>query len=166
MNVSQQTIDAIYEVINQCFQLNRFCDSLVSVLGVKFAMNNTSDKVHHTICHFPPKLSDSVGETCLERYNIIVEYGETKRERSDYTSVEEIISTLETRLIEFQNMYIGAMKIAFENNDLHIYSELNKFIEELNKIVGQSILLKDKIGFYGEENSMNFDHDIDTFWTL
>lgn len=166
MNVSQQTIDAIYEVINQCFQLNRFCDSLVSVLGVKFAMNNTSDKVHHTICHFPPKLSDSVSETCLERYNIIVEYGETKRERSDYTSVEEIISTLETRLIEFQNMYIGAMKIAFENNDLHIYSELNKFIEELNKIVGQSILLKDKIGFYGEENSMNFDHDIDTFWTL
>ena len=165
MNVSQQTIDALYEVINQCFQFNRFCDSLVSVLGVKFAMNNSSDKIHHSICHYTPSLSDSIGETCLERYNIIVEYGETRRERSNYTSVIEIISTLETRLIEFQNMYIGAMKIAFDNNDLHIYSELSKNIEDLSKIVGQSILLKDKIGFYGDD-VMSFDHDIDKFWIL
>lgn len=166
MNVSQQTISVLYEVINQCFQMNRFCDSLVSVLGVNFAMNNTSEKIHGSICHYFPSLSDKIGETCLERYNIIVEYGETRRERSDYKSVQEMISSLEYRTIEFQNMFIGAMKVSFENNDLHVYAELGELIEDLSKIIGQVILLKDKIGFYGEEKSMEFDHDINTFWIL
>lgn len=165
MNVSQETINVLYGVINQCFQMNRFCDSLVSVLGVNFAMNNTSDKIHHSICHYFPSLSDGIGETCLERYNIIVEYGETKKERSDYTSVDEMISTLETRVIEFQSMFIGAMKIAFENNDLHVYEEMGKMIGGLSEIAGQVILLKDKIGFYGED-IMSFDHDVDKFWKL
>lgn len=166
MNVSKQTINALYEIINQCFQMNRFCDSLVSVMGVNFAMNNTSSKVHEKVCHYFPQLSDLIGESCLERYNIIVEYGETKKERSDYSSVSEMITILESRTVEFQNMFIGAMKVAFENNDLHIYAELNKSIEELSKIVGQLILLKDKIDFYGESRTMEFDHDIDKFWIL
>lgn len=165
MNVSKQTIDALYEVINQCFQMNRFCDSMVSVLGVNFAMNNTSGKIHESICHYFPSLSDACGESCLERYNIIVEYGETKKERSDYKSVSEMIAILETRVVEFQNMFIGAMKVAFENNDLHVYTELSKQLEQLNKIVGQVILLKDKSDFYGEY-TMSFDHDIDKFWVL
>lgn len=166
MNVSQQTISALYEVINQCFQMNRFCDSLVSTLGVNFAMNNTSDKVHHSICHYFPSVSDKIGESCLERYNIVVQYGETRKERSDYLSVEEMIVTLESRLIEFQNMFMGAMKISFENSDLHVYSELGNLVGDLSKIVGQAILLKDKIGFYGETRTMEFDHDIDKFWIL
>lgn len=165
MNVNKQTIETLYEIINQCFQMNRFCDSLVSVFGVKFAMNNSSDKIHHSICHYFPKLSDDIGEACLERYNIIVEYGETKKERSDYKSVSEMIAILETRVVEFQNMFIGVMKVAFENNDLHVYAELSKQLEQLNKIVGQVILLKDKSDFYGED-AMSFDHDIDKFWIL
>lgn len=166
MNVSKQTINALYEIINQCFQMNRFCDSLVSVMGVNFAMNNTSSKVHEKVCHYFPQLSDLIGESCLERYNIIVEYGETKKERSDYSSVSEMIAILESRTIEFQNMFIGAMKVAFENNDLQVYSDLSGLVGDLNKIVGQLILLKDKIKFYGENKSMEFDHDIDTFWVL
>lgn len=166
MNVSQETISGLYEVINKCFQMNRFCDSLVSTLGVKFAMNNSADKIHHSICHYFPQLSDKIGESCLERYNIIVEYGDTKRERTDYTSVSEMIDTLESRLVEFQNMFIGLMKLSFENNDLHVYSELSEFTQDLNKIVGQVILLKDKIGFYGEDRTILFDHDIETFWNL
>lgn len=167
MNINQRTIDALYELVNQCFQMNRFCDSLVSVLGVKFAMNQTADKIHKNgICHYFPSLSDSIGDACLERYNIIVKYGATKEELSDYDSVMEMIEKLEERLIEFQNMYMGTMKISFENNDLHIYSELSNFIEELNKIVGQSILLKDKIGYYGEDRIMDFDNNIDKFWNL
>ena len=166
MNVSKQTIDALYEIINQCFQMNRFCDSLVSVMGVNFAMNNTSSKIHKKVCHYFPQLSDSIGESCLEKYNIIVEYGETKKERSDYTSVTEMITLLESRTIEFQNMFIGAMKVSFENNDLQVYSDLSGLIGDLNNIVGQLILLKDKIGFYGENRAMDFDHDINKFWVL
>ena len=99
MNINQRTIDALYELVNQCFQMNRFCDSLVSVLGVKFAMNQTADKIHKNgICHYFPSLSDSIGDACLERYNIIVKYGATKEELSDYDSVMEMIEKLEERL--------------------------------------------------------------------
>mgnify|MGYP000865119161 FL=1 len=62
-------------------------------------------------------------------------------------------------------MYMGAMKVAFENNDLQVYSDLSDLLVDYNKIVEQVILLNDKIKSYGS-NVMGFDQGIDTFWIL
>ena len=54
MIVTQPTIDAVTELIGDCFKMNRHLDRLVSVLGVEFAYNNTANLVHQGIAHYYP----------------------------------------------------------------------------------------------------------------
>ena len=164
MIVTQTTIDAVTELIGDCFKMTRHLDRLVSVLGVEFAYNNTANLVHQGIAHYYPMLADSLGERCLERYNIPVYYAATPEGGQDYTSVTEIIKDLEKVNIEFQTKMMGCCKVAFENNDIHVYAELLDLLEDVNKIVEQVILLSDKIDVYKDNPS--YDHNISSFWIL
>lgn len=165
MIVSEETQKALTEIIGQCFRENRYLDRLVSVLGVKFAYNNTADLIHHGIAHYFPALSDQIGEKCLERYNIPVYYEATPSGGQDYSSVNEIIKDLEERMINFQISLMGVCKIAQDNNDIHVYVDMLDMLEDFNKIVEQVILLSDKIDVYGTNPS--FDQHIRTgFWLL
>lgn len=165
MNVSDSTKNALYEMISQCFQMNRWLDRWVSVLGVNFACNNSSNLIHQNVAHYFPQLSDKIGEKCLERYNITVEYGATDEGKQSYTSVEDMIQQMEDKIINFQNMFIGCLKLSFNNGDLQVYTDLSDLLKGYNEIVEQVILLNDKIKAY-DSNVMAFDHDIETFWKL
>ena len=164
MLVTQNTVNAITELIGECFRLNRVLDRCVSVLGTKFAFNQSSKLIHKGLAHYFPVLSDEIGETTLEYYNISVEYPATPEGKKDYSSVTEIIKEIEKEIVGFQGMMIGCSKIAFENNDIHVYAELMKLLREVDKVVSQAILLSDKIDIYG--NSYAYDHDIPDFWIL
>ena len=167
MIVSENTQKSLTELIGLCFSENRYLDRLVSVLGVKFAYNNTADLIHRHIAHLFPNLSDEIGEKCLERYNIPVYYPATPAGEQDYTSVNEIIKDLEKRMIDFQSALMGACKIAQDNGDIHIYSNLLDILEDFNVVVEQAILLSDKIDVYGTNPS--FDKHIaegTSFWIL
>lgn len=166
MIVSQMTQNALMEIIQQCFIENRKLDRMVSVLGVDFVCPNISKKIHQQIAHYFPSLSDLIGEKCLERYNISVLYGETPDGKENYFSVTQLIEEMEKRIIDFQIMLMGVCKIAQENNDIHVYSDLMDLMRDYNNIVEQAILLTDKIHQYGEERICSFDHDVDTFWIL
>lgn len=166
MNVNESTVQSLYELISECFKYNRWMDRLVSVLGVKFACPNVAKRLHKNIAHYFPQLSDSVGETCLERYNYTVEYGATPEGKEDYDSVVDMIQQMEDKIILFQNLFMGVMKIAFQNGDIQVYTELVELLKGYNNIVEQVILLNDKVGFYGDDCIMAFDHDIETFWNL
>ena len=165
MIVTQATIDAVTELIGDCFKMNRHLDRLVSVLGVEFAYNNTANLVHQGIAHYYPMLADSLGEKCLERYNVPVYYAATPEGGQDYTSVTEIIKDLEKVNIEFQTKMMGCCNVAFENNDIHVYTELLDLLEDVNKIVEQVILLSDKIDVY--KDNVSYDaHISEHFWIL
>lgn len=166
MIVSQMTQNALMEIIQQCFFENRKLDRMVSVLGVNFACPNAAKKIHHKIAHYFPQLSDLIGEKCLERYNISVLYGDTPDGKEDYFSVTQLIEEIEKRIVDFQIMLMGVCKIAQDNNDIHVYSDLMDLMRDYNNIVEQAILLTDKIHQYGAERICSFDHDIDTFWIL
>lgn len=164
MIVSKPTQDALMELIKQCFVENRKFDRMVSVLGVKFACNYSADLIHHGIAHYFPALSDSIGELCLERYNIPVAYGETPSGAENFDSVMAIIVEMRDRSIEFQTTFMGVCRIALDNNDFHVYADLIELLADYNRIVDQTILLADKIAAY--DNPVVFDHDIGTFWKL
>ena len=166
MNVSDPTKQALYSLITECFQYNRWFDRAVSVLGVKFACNNVASKIHKSYAHWFPVASDFLGENCLETYNITVEYGATDAGKQDYETVTDMILQMQTKIIYFQNMISGVAKIAFENNDLNIYAEIMILLREYRPKVENMILINDKISYYKEDRIMEFDHDIETFWIL
>ena len=165
MLVTQETINAVTELVGECFEMNRHLDRLVSVLGVKFAYNQTAELVHHGIAHYYPALSDKIGELALERYNIPVYYAATPDGGQDYSSVTEIIKDLEKVNINFQTMMMGCAKIAFDNNDIHVYADLLDLLKDVNKIVEQVVLLSDKIDIYGDNPSFDA-HIKNNFWIL
>lgn len=164
--VTESTIKALYELISQCFYNNRKLDRMVSILSTKFAMNQTADRIHHSIAHWFPALSDIIGERCLERYNIAVVYGETPSGAEDYGRASDIIAEVERRVIDFQTMFMGVCKIALDNNDIHVYADLLDMLEDVNEVVEQVILLNDKMALYGEDRIGAYDHDAPDFWIL
>lgn len=166
MIISKNTQDAVMELIKQCFFANRKLDRCVSVLGVDFACNQAANLIHQYIAHYFPTLSDKIGELALERYNISVVYGETPSGDEQYGTVTELIHYIERLTIDFQSMFMGVCKIAMDNNDIHVYSDLLELLKEYNVIVEQVILLSDKIDRYGEDRIMAFDHDILDFWII
>lgn len=164
--VTESTIKALYELISQCFYNNRKLDRMVSILNTKFAMNQTADRIHHGIAHWFPALSDLIGERTLERYNIAVIYGDTPSGAEDYDRASDIIAEVERRVIDFQIMFMGACKIALDNNDIHVYADLLDMLEDVNEIVEQVILLNDKMVIYSDERIGAYDHDVPDFWIL
>ena len=165
MIVSKNTQNALIEMIGEAFTLNRKVDRMVSVLGTKFACNQAADLIHYNIAHIYPVWADVLGSECLERYNIPVYYPSTPSGGQDYNSVMDIVKDLEKVNLDFQSMLMGCIKIAFDNKDIHIYADLLGLLTEVNKIVGQTILLSDKIDLY-KDNITAFDHDIKDFWIL
>lgn len=166
MIVSKNTQDALMELIKQCFILNRAMDRCVSVLGVKFACNQSANLIHHGIAHWPLSLADDIAAKCLERYNISVIYGATPSGAEDYDRASDIIAEVERRVIDFQTMFMGVCKIALDNNDIHVYADLLDMLEDVNEITEQVILLRDKMDVYGEERIGAYDHDVPDFWIL
>lgn len=166
MIVSKETQDALMALIKQCFIENRKFDRMVSLLGVNYACNKSSSYIHQGIAHYFPQLSDRIGELTLERYNIPIIYGETPKGDEQYNSATSIIGEMEKRIIDFQTMLMGVCKIAFDHNDINVYTDLLELLRDYNKIVEQIILIKDKIDYYGEDKLMSFDHDFSDFWIL
>lgn len=165
MNVSNETINAIYQLISECFKENRYFDRYVTCLNVDFAMNNTSNLCHLQISHMFPILADKIGET-IEKYNISIEYGATPEAKEIYSSPMEIIEKMENDCINFQNMFIGVTKIAFEHNDIQVYTELLDLLKDYNTTVEQVILLKDKADLYKDDWASYDAHIKNHFWVL
>lgn len=166
MNVTPKTIDAVQEMVDESFKMTAKIDRMQSILSVKFAMNNTSDLIHHGMAHaYSGKFGDDIAST-IEKYNIDIKYGDIQREETDYESIEVILSELMDSTIDYQNKLNMCAKIAFDEMDLHVYTDLVEIIKEHNKIVSQAILLKDKTLLY-KGNYASYDAHIKSyFWNL
>jgi hypothetical protein len=164
INITQGTINAVQEMVKQSFVCNSAVDRLKSVLGVDLAYNNTANKIHIGIAHaFSVQFGDALGDL-LERYNQSIVYGGLPTQDKMYLTAKEALDDLLEIVLDYQNKLNKCAMIAFENMDIHTYSELLKIIKEYSPIVEQSILLVDKINLYKEDPS--FDHDVDKFWIL
>mgnify|MGYP001201172226 FL=1 len=166
MNVNNATIEVLYTLIGECFRQNRSFDRSVSVLGTKFAMNNTAKLCHEGIAHYFPKLADEIGEKCLERYNIDVKYEATPEGVEDYNNPKDIIYAMRDRTLEFQNMLMGCIVIVEKNQDIQCYVDLLDMLKDYNKIVEQTILMVDKVELYGDNMSSYDAHIKSHFWIL
>jgi len=164
VNTTQETINAIQEMVRESFLCNAKLDRLKSTLSVDWAYNNTANKIHLAISHFfPIELGDALGDTS-EGHNQSIIYGDIPIQNKTYSSVSEILNDLSETLIDYQNKLNMCAKISFDNMDLHVFSRMLPLIRKFDKIVEQSILLVDKINLYGTDPS--FDSNIETFWLL
>lgn len=166
MNVTKETKEAVQLLISQSYINNAKIDRMKSVLLADLAYNETSDVVHKYIAHyFSNGIGDDLSEKCLERYNISVIFGGIPVMDKQYNSVEEVLNELLEIVIDFQNQLSMCIKIAMENMDKQIATDLLSFNVGYNNIVDQCILLVDKIKLYKDNPSFDA-HLKDHFFIL
>lgn len=163
MLISNETNKMLNLLIQQGFILNRIWDRGLSVLNVKFAMNNFEKIFHVGLAHkFPVDWSDTISEI-QSKYNIVTEYLETYKDISDYN---EPIDFFEKNLQAHQETYniiCDAIKIANVNGDFNVEAELKNFMIIFNQYMNQAILLKDKSQSFKDDYAM-FDSMADKFY--
>lgn len=166
MNVTKETKEAVQLLISQSYINNAKIDRMKSVLLADLAYNETSDVIHKYIAHyFSNGIGDDLSEKCLERYNISVIFGGIPVMDKQYSSVEEVLNELLEIVIDFQNQLSMCIKIAMENMDKQIATDLLSFNVGYNNIVDQCILLVDKIKLYKDNPSFDA-HLKDHFFIL
>lgn len=165
MNVSEGTIKAIHELNGKCFEMNRYWDATVSILGVTYVCSTASKLIHEYIAHWYPHIADLINEKCLENFNIVAYYPATVAGDVSYTNLEDMMEQMLEKTIMFQNQVVATRQIAQEHGDISIVVELDKIIIDVNEQVGQMLLINDKAHQY-QDDYKAFDKDFPTFFIL
>ena len=165
MNVSEGTIKAIHELNGECFEMNRYWDATVSILGVTYVCSTASKLIHEYIAHWYPHIADLINERCLENFNIVAYYPATPAGDVNYTNLEDMMEQMLEKTIMFQNQVVATRQIAQEHGDISIVVELDKIIIDVNEQVGQMLLITDKAHQY-QDDYKAFDKDFPTFFVL
>lgn len=156
--------ESLNELIGQCFIGNRILDRMMSILNIKFVMNNTVKYLHPGLAHKFPLLADKISDYQGSRNNFTT-YPETPRDNSDYENVLVLFTKFYEFIIEFENSVKETIELADSNNDMVTLEFLRKFLLNFNRYTEQAILLVDKAETY-KDNYMDFDRDIDKFFIL
>lgn len=164
MMISDETIDCLNRLVQEGFILNRIWDRGLSVLSVKFAMNNFNKIFHVGLAHrFPVDWSDYFSEV-MEKYNVTTRYLVTPEDSSDYNSPREFF---DKNLQYHQEMYTilkEAIDTATIQGDINVEKYLNQFVPMFNKYMEQAILLKDKAYAVKNDDWFTFDYMCDKFF--
>ena len=165
MNVSTATVEAIYEINGDCFEMNRMWDATVSILGVGYVCQNASKLIHEHIAHWYPHIADLINERCLENFNIVAYYPATPAGDVEYSDLQDMMEQMLDRTIKFQNKFMAVRQVAINHNDALVVVELDRILLMVNEQVAQMLLIRDKAEQYGMDYKA-FDKDFSTFFPL
>ena len=160
--ISDETIEELYRLVQECFQMNRFWDRAVSVMSVDFAMPVASNAIHLNIAHAYPLLADRISEI-LDKVNIKTDYNETVADNSNYSNLTEVFEKAYELTKQLYNHLKEVLASAQAKHESHVVVALIDFQKLFSEFVAQSILLKDKAKQYS--SYAEFDKDFGTFFT-
>ena len=162
--ITDRVNSKLNDIVTKCFTGNRVCDRAMSVLDVKFVMNQTSGILHEKLAHLFPLIADFVSEYQSER-NCLTVYGFTPLDDTEYRSPQEFFEKILDFMTDLESLCYESYSLAIDDDDITTASFLLKFIKMLSHITNQCILLVDKGKAYNND-WMRFDHDIDDMIVL
>jgi ferritin len=162
--IKDELNESLNELVGECFLGNRILDRMMSILNIKFVMNNTSKILHGGMAHKFPLLADMISYYQGSRNNLTI-YPETPRAEEDYSSPFDLFTRFYNYMIELEDSVKEVIEQAIDIKDKNTKVFLDNFLLNLNKYTEQAILLVDKSEAY-KDNWMDFDRDIDKFFIL
>lgn len=162
--INEELNESLNDLVGECFRGNRVLDRMMSILNIKFVMNNTVKYLHDGMAHKFPLLADKISDYQGSRNNLTV-YPETPRDDSDYNSPLELFMKFYEYMIFLENSVKDVIVQADDVGDLTTSEFLRKFLFNLSRYTEQSMLLVDKSEAY-KDRLMDFDRDIKKFFIL
>lgn len=165
LNVTQPTINALQEMVDESFIMTARIDRYQSVLDATFAYNNTAWLIHSGMAHqYSGYFADEIADLGLQGYDISVNYGNVPPMNKRYSSVKEVLYELKNYVFDYQNKLNMCWKIAVDNMDIHVAADIMDIIEDHNILVRQVILLCNKIDIYN--GSASYDAHVLSHFNL
>jgi hypothetical protein len=156
--------NGLNDIVKTLFLGNRICDRAMSILSVKFAMNNTVNLIHPKLAHIYPKLADVVSDYQGDR-NCLTVYGDTPLDNMDYVSPQDFFERILDYMIDLESQCYEVLNKAQDESDITTVIFLQNFINTLIPVTSQCLLFVDKCEAY-KGDWMSFDHNIEDFITL
>lgn len=163
MLINEDINTKLDEIVTKCFEGNRIADRGMSILNIKFVMNNSEKILHEKLAHRFPSLADRVSTYQASRNNLTF-YGETPADGSDYKTPLEFFERMFNYMIDLENLIYEAIDMCEKDKSTLMF--LLEFLhEDITKVTEQCLLLVDKAKAYGD-NWQAFDQRIDSFVIL
>ncbi len=162
--ISETLNKKLDEILTMCFVGNRYADRGMTQLTVKFVMPKTESELHPKLAHLYPKLADLVS-SYEESRNALAGYGLTPADLSDYSSPQEFFEKMLDYMVDLESLCYEAYSMAQDEKDFSTLVFVEGFIEELNPVTNQCLLLVDKGKAYNGD-WMAFDHNVSDFIIL
>jgi len=159
--ISETLNKKLDEILTACFALNRTADRGMTQLGVKHVMPKTASELHPKLAHLFPKLGDVVSEY-EESRNALAGYGMTPADLTDYASPQDFFERMLEQVTDLESLCYDTYFMAQEEKDISTLVFTEDFIERLNPVTNQCLLLIDKGEAY-KGDWMAFDHNISDF---
>ena len=142
-------------------------DRGMSILDVKFVMNNTVKFLHPKLAHLFPLKADDVSEYQLSR-NCLTTYGQTPLDDSDYAIPLDFFLKMLQYQQELESVIIEGIDLCKDEDDKVTKVFLESFLLGLVPITKQILILIDKSEAYGSDSKslMQFDHNVGDFIIL
>lgn len=151
------------EIVTKFFEGNRIADRGMSVLGVKFVMVKTEKILHEKLAHHFPQLADIVSSYQGSRNNLTF-YGLTPSDNTDYESPLQFFERMLDYMIDLEALVSETMEMTL-HDDFITFSFLVDFVEYVNQVTSQCLLLVDKAELY-KDDWESFDHRVEDFIIL
>lgn len=161
--IPDQVNSALDSIVTKCFEGNRIADRGMSILSVKFAMNNTEKILHPKLAHLFPMLADMVSGFQDGR-GALTAYGFTPEDISDYETPLDFFNKILNYCQDLEGLISESIEIS-SSSDIVTYVFLIKFLRKVSRVTAQCLLLVDKAEIYNDDH-MAFDHRIEDFIIL
>lgn len=162
--ISESLNTRLDELVTKLFAGNRICDRAMSILDLKFVMNNTVKFLHPKLAHLYPALADMISDYQGAR-NVLTVYGLTPLDDTDYSSPLDYFNRMIDYMIELETLCSEICEFASEDNDYTTKVFIESFLLKLIPVTKQCLLLADKAEKYGSD-LMGFDSRIEDWITL
>ena len=143
MLISEETSKALDLLYNQFFNLNSLYDNAVSYMLNEWCMPNASNIIHHNLAHTFPVMADMISEI-KDNYDVKSIRVAIPNHDEEYEDLLDMTNTMYEYCANTYIMLKTASKVAMDNGDLNVLSDLVDFTSKFNKIMGQVITLKGK----------------------
>ena len=143
MLISEETSKALDLLYNQFFNLNSVYDNAVSFMLNEWCMPNASEIIHKNLAHTFPVMADMISEI-KDNYDEKSIRTAVPTHDEEYSTLSEMMDNLYVYCANTYEMIKMASKVAMDNGDLNVLSDLVGFTSTFNKIMGQVITLKGK----------------------
>ncbi len=168
-NMKPALIDAglneeLNTLIGCCYTGNRLWDRALSILQVKFVMENTVKYLHTGFSHLYPLLGDQIYDYQASRNNLST-YPVTPAGDKDYDTLQSLFDDLYAYHIDFEKQIANVIRDAGTISDYMTEKFLKDFLLNFSRYTAQTMTLCDRAHMYGDDY-MGFDRDIKKFYIM